>query len=487
MSRPTAEGWRWAGLALTALAPRVCGALLRHPWHDEYFTAWAGQLSLRGLVAALRLDSGPPLPYLLVKLGAGLGVPPLAAARALSVIAGTAAVLLAARAARRAFGPRAGWWAGAFLAVHPLAVAWSCEGRAYALLFMAAAWAWERIETLAHERRGAVGLAAAVALACWCHGLGLLLAAVLAAVALTLQTPTRSRALAAVGAGLASQLPWLPIAMHQPPAAIAWMAAAWRAMPPAERFVAPVRLLSPLGAYASALDLPSSPSWLEAAAGIVLVAVVIAGCRAVGAWRTAIGAALPPVMLGALAAAGVPAFYPGRGEVLALAPLALLVGAAAARSRTATLAVLALTCGAAVTSARAQFAWATAPPSGEQRIAACLRQALPDGGTVVIGGYWRLGVAYQLGASAPRYSLVNVPAEAARHPGWYDPRVDAPRSGELENLAQRLLASPTPVAIVVAPGIATAPALEHLARRLHLHPAIEVPAGIVFIPPVTAS
>jgi hypothetical protein len=485
VSRPPGEGWRWAGLALAALAPRVCGALLRHPWHDEYFTAWAGRLSLSGLVAALRLDSGPPLPYLLVKLVAGLGVPPLAAARAVSVIAGTVAVLLAARAARRAFGPRAGWWAGALLAVHPLAVAWSCEGRAYALLFMAAAWAWERIETLAHERRGAVGLAAAVALACWSHGLGLLLAAVLAVVALTLQTPARSRALAAVCAGLASHLPWLPIAMHQPPAAIAWMAAAWRAMPPAERLAAPVRLLSPLGAYATALDLPSSPWWLEAAAGIALAAVVVAGCRAGDAWRTAIGAALPPVMLGALAAAGVPAFYPGRGEVLALVPLALLAGAAAARSRPAALAVLALTCGATVTSARAQVAWATAPPSGEQRIAACLRQALPQGGTVVIGGYWRLGITYHLGTSAGHYTLVNVPAEAARHPGWYDPRADAPRSDEVEALARRLLGSRTPVAIVATPGIATAQPLDRLAGLLRLHPAIAVPGAIVFVPPVT--
>ena len=485
MSRPSAEGWRWAGLTFAALAPRVAGAFLRHPWHDEYFTAWAARLSLPGLVGALRLDSGPPLPYLLVRLVAGLGVPPLAAARAVSVIAGTAAVLLAARAARRAFGPRAGWWAGALLAVHPLAVAWSCEGRAYAVLFLAAAWAWERIESLAHERRGAVGLAAAVALACWSHGLGLLLAAVLAVVALTLQTPARSRALAAVCAGLASHLPWLPVAMHQPPAAIAWMTAAWRAMSPAERLAAPVRLLSPLGAYATALDLPSSPYWLETAAGIALAAVVIAGCRAGGAWRAAIGAALPPVMLGALAAAGVPAFYPGRGEVLALAPLALLAGAAAARSRPAALAVLALTCGAAVTSARAEIAWAKASPSGEQRIAACLRQALPDGGTVVLSGYWRLGIAYHLGASAGRYAIVNVPAEAARHPGWFDPRADAARSDEVDHLARRLLASGTPVAIVVTPGLATTPALERLAGLLGLRPAVAVPGGVVFTPSPT--
>ncbi|MDD5562582.1 MAG: glycosyltransferase family 39 protein [Thermoanaerobaculaceae bacterium] len=482
MSRPSTERWRWSGLALAAFVPRIAGAVLRQPWHDEYFTAWAARLPFADLVAALRLDSGPPLPYLLVKLVAGIGLPPLAAARAISVVAGVAAVLLAARAARRTFGPAAGWWAGALLAVHPLAVAWSCEGRAYALVFLAAAWAWERIAALAREGRGAVGLAAAVALACWSHGLGLLLAGVLAVVAVTLRPPERTPALLAVGAGLASHLPWLPVALHQPPAAIAWMAAAWRALPAPERIAAPVRLLSPLGGFAAALDLPSSPWWAETAAAVALGAVVIAGCRVAGAWRPTIGAALPPAALWTLAALGVPAFYPGRGEVLALAPLALLAGAAAGRWRPAALAVLALAAGGAVTSGRALVAWAGAPPSGEQRIAASLRRALPDGGTVVIGGYWRLGVAYHLGAAAARDTLVNVPAEAARHPGWYDPRADVPAPDEVATLARRLLASPAAVAIVVTPGLGTAPVLERLAAVLHLRAALAIPGAVVFLP-----
>jgi hypothetical protein len=483
VSRGSVERLSWAGLALAALAPRLAGALLRRPWHDEYFTAWAARLPFAELMSALRLDSGPPLPYLLVKLVASLGIPALAAARAVSVLAGTAAVLLAARAARRSSSPAAGWWAGAFLAAHPLAVAWSCEGRAYALVLLAAAWAWERLETLARDGRGAIGLGAAVALACWSHGLGLLLAGVLAAVAVTLPPPKRAPALAAVLAGLASHLPWLPVALHQPPAAIAWMTGAWRAMPAAERLVAPVRLLSPLGGFASALDLPSSPPWLEIGAALALAAVAAAGWRA-GARRAAIGAALPPVALGALAALGVPAFYPGRGEVLAIVPLALLAGAAAGRWRPAALAVLALALGGAVTSGRALAAWAAAPPGGEQRIAASLRRAMPGGGTVVIGGYWRLGVAYSLGDAAARYVLVNVPAEAARHPGWYDPRRDLPPAEELAELARRLLAARAPVAIVITPGLATASPLEELAARLHLRPALTTPGAVLFLPAV---
>ncbi|HLE60986.1 MAG TPA: glycosyltransferase family 39 protein, partial [Thermoanaerobaculaceae bacterium] len=198
MPRAQRERFFWLGLALAALLPRALGAVVRPPWHDEYFTVWAAGLPLNGLMAALRLDSGPPLPYLLVKFITIFEVPALFAARALAVAAGTVAVLLVARAARRAFGAEAGWWAGILLAFHPLAVAWSCEGRAYALVLLAVAWAWDRLQALAEGEGGTVGLALAVALACWCHGLGLLLATVLAVVGVTLPRPPRWRAGGAV-------------------------------------------------------------------------------------------------------------------------------------------------------------------------------------------------------------------------------------------------------------------------------------------------
>ena len=480
MLRPQTERWRWLALAAAALAPRVVGAFLRRPWHDEYFTAWASRLSIADLLAALRLDSGPPLPYLLVKLLAFSGLDPVAAARAISVAAGTAAVFIATLASRRAFGERAGWWTGALLAIHPLAVAWSCEGRAYALVLLAAAWAWERVEALSRGGHGAAGLAAAVTLACWSHGLGLLLAGVLAASALTLRPPGRGRALGAVGVGLASHLPWLPVALHQPPAAVAWMSAAWRAMPLPDRFAAPVRMFSPLAGFATALDLPSSPVVLEAAAGAALMLLVVTGSRTRGALRLAIGFVLPPVALGVLAALGVPAFYPGRGEVLGIVPLLALAGAAVGSRRPATLAALALVCAGAATVARAETAWARAPVRSEQRIAGALRREMPHGGLVVISGYGRLGIAYHLGA-AGGFELVSYPAEAALHPGWYDPGTDVPEAGERDRLRARLAAGPTPVALVVPRSLPTAADLVALAGVLGVRPVVAVRETMVFV------
>lgn len=478
MPRAARERYLWLGLALAALLPRALGASLRPPWHDEYFTVWAAGLPLKGLLAALRLDSGPPLPYLLVKLITILGVPALAAARALAVGTGTAAVLLAARASRRTFGAEAGWWTGALLALHPLAVAWSSEGRAYALLLLAGAWVWDRLGALEHGGGGGVGLALAVALACWCHGLGLILATVAAAVGLTLPRPQRWRALAAVAAGLASLLPWLPVAAHQPPAAIAWMAAFWSAVSPLPRLAAAVRLLSPVGSFGAFLDLPSAPVWAEAGGAGLVVVLMAAACRRWSAARRPLfGVLLAVGALTALTAAGVPVFYPGRGEALVLVPFALLLGGAAAGSRPLRAGALILTAAAAAVSTAAIAGWAGRPESPEQLLATELRQRLPAGGEVVIGGYWRLGIAFHLGRERECFHLVNYPAEAALHPGWYDAGSDTPAPGELDRLLATLRLRAAQTGVVVTPGLATASQLERLAMALGLRPVLSVTGG----------
>ncbi|MGD1147790.1 MAG: glycosyltransferase family 39 protein [Thermoanaerobaculaceae bacterium] len=483
MPRPQTERWQWAALALAAMAPRVAGAILRRPWHDEYFTAWVSKLPLADLVAALRLDSGPPLPYLLVKLLATLGIEPLAAARTISVAAGTAAVLLAAQAARRAFGDRAGWWTGALVAVHPLAVAWSCEGRAYALVLLAAAWAWERMEALAHGEGGAVGLASALALAGWSHALGMVLAVAAVAVALLLPRPARDRAVAAVAAGLASQIPWLPVAVHQPAAAIAWMAGAWQTLTLVGKIAAPVRLLSPLGGFAAFLDLASAPAWVEVVGASLVLALLGAACSgACPVRRPLVGFLLPAAVLGGLVALGVPVLYPGRAEAISLVPFLVLLGAGASGRRPSRVVAAAVVLSAAAVTAASLLLWAGQPASSEQRLAAALRAGLPGGGVVVIGGYWRLGIAYHLGRDRTVFDLANYPTSAQAHPGWYDPQVDRPAPGELDRLLVELRPQVRRTAVVVAPGMATASDLQRLADALGLSPRLAVPGARLLVP-----
>jgi hypothetical protein len=469
----------WLALAALALLPRIAGALLHPPWHDEYFTVWVSGLSWSGLVAALRLDSGPPLLYVLARLLALTGLPLLAAARAVAVAAGVAATLLGARAARATAGSQAGWWTGALLALNPLAVAWSSEGRAYPLVLLAGALAWDRLAAIRATGRGAVGLAGAVALGCWSHGLGVVVAAAVAAVALGFPPARRRHALLGLGAGLLAFLPWAPIEAAQPPQATAWMAATWQSMPPAERAAAPVRLLPPAAPFGNTLDLPSPPLIFQLLAAAACVGLLVASRPAP---LPLLLFAVPAAGLAAAAWLGVPVLYPGRSEAVYLLPFLGLVAAAAAAGRARRAMAAFLVAVSAGVTATALVAWQREPPSREERVAAAIRASCPEGATVVANGYWWLELWYQLRRTSPRYPLVGFPDSVERHPGWQDPRARPPQPAATLELLSRLGGSGGRLAAVITPGTPSGETLLGVARQLGLAPRLGVPGGVLLLP-----
>lgn len=465
---------------VVGLALRAAAAWVRPPWHDEYFTVWASGLSWGDLLAALRLDSGPPLLYVLTHAVSALGIPPLAAARSLAVLSGVLAVILTVLAARRMWGDGAAWVAGLLLACHPLAVHWGSEGRAYGPLLAAAAWGWERVSRLAEDGRGGWGLGLAAALACWAHSLGVILAGVLGASCLLLPHRARRAGLLAVAAGLASHLAWVPVMVAQPPAAIAWMSSLWESLSiPSSRLLAVVRYLPGTAAFGGVFDLPSPPLAVEVAGAVAVAALLSMAWRGGRPVRLlAMGVGLPVVGFWLLASLGVPVFYPGRTHVVFLLPFLLLL--AAPLDRAARMLGLGLAAAGLALSALALVAWAGSPPSAEMRLAQAVRHRLPGGGQVVVGGVWRLGVGYHLQHGGPGFDLVSFPATVAAHPGWYVAGVDHPAPGELEALATRL--ATRPAAVVVSPGAETAGDLRRLAGRLGLRRVDVTPAAELWVP-----
>jgi hypothetical protein len=270
--------------------------------------------------------------------------------------------------------------------------------------------------------------------------------------------------------------------MAQPPGATAWMGAPWAALSSPERALAPLRLLPPLAPFADHLDLPSPPAAATAAAALLCLLLLAAARSPLPA---ALLAALPPAALGAAALLGAPYLFPGRSEALYLAPFAGLLAAGATRNRRCRLAAAVMVAAGAAVCGSALAGWAAAPPSGEARLAAAVAGSLPGGGTVIVGGYWRLGVAHHLGAARSHYVLVNVPAAAAAHPGWYDD-AGRPTVTELAELEAYLRAGSgpvPPVALIVAPGLATERPLVELARRLGLHRDLLVTGAELWLPP----
>ncbi len=416
---------------------RAVAALLRRPWHDEYFTAWVAALPWKEMVPALAHDSGPPLPYVLTKLVAATGVGELAAARGLAVVAGTLAIVVVARAAEKTSGARAACWAAALLAFHPLAIAWSCEGRAYAYLLLGAALVWDGLAGLAVQRHGAGRVVLGATVAVWSHGLGLILLAVIVSVVVLLPGVVRRRSLAAAGAAAFSFLPWLPVMLDQPPASVAWMQRAWQSLPGWRAVLAPVELLLPGGRFGSALDLPSAPAPVAVAASIAALALIAA---ALLPWRrpdllALFLSAAPALTLAILAQLSLPVFYPGRGEALYLAPFIGLLASGASRGRTAALLAALLVAAGAGMSGLALAAWRSTPPRAEEHLAGAMRAYLPDGGTVLIEGYWRLGLWYHLRETQTRFHLQVFPPSADSHPGWYE---GGATRAEAEEARQRL-------------------------------------------------
>lgn len=476
---PRGSKLQWLVLGALALTLRIVAAALRRPWHDEYFTVWISRLPWSELFGALRLDSGPPLLYCVVKLAASIGIDPLTAARSVAVVAGTAAVLVAGRATSRLAGPTAGAIATALLAIHPLALAWSSEGRAYALLLLAAALIWERLESLRASSRGAVGLALAVALGCWTHGLGLVLVVTALATALTLPQAARRRAVVAVAAGVASFLPWMPVMAAQPPASVAWMSQGWSSLSLLDKVASPLLLSAPLAPFGDFLDLPTAPLPAQILAVLGLVALLASAPRRPQAWLLA---GLCAVTLPVAAGAGLPVYYPGRGEALWLAPLLGLAAAGAVGSTSRRLVAAALALAALIASTVAIVEWGRTPPRREEVVAKAIATALPNGGTVVTSGYWWLDLNATLPGDPSAWRLVAFPAGSATHPGWYVDGVERPTNEEVNELSATLTTRKR-VAVVVTPGLATATLLERMAARAGLARVVELPGARLLLRP----
>ncbi len=404
-----------------ALGLSVAGVLLRRPWHDELFTLELARRPVGAILAALKLDSGPPGHYLLARCLEVLGLSGIVWLRLLSAVAVAAAVALLATVATRRWGAAAGWIAAGALVVHPVVLLAGVEGRAYGLLFLATAMVVALLEP-GLTRRRAVGLAVVLAASCWVHSLGLVLCGAVLAAGALLAPGERRRVWAAAAAGLALQLPWVPVMLLQPREALEWMASLMRS--PGAHLV-----LTPLGAASPSVDLSR---WLElrpALPGLWWVAPIV-GAVALIAGLTAPErrplAALWAVPAGVVVGASLtvrPVYFPGRGDVLWVGAAVLMLAAMLARAGRVGVVVgavlLLLGAGGVV---RTLEGWHQAPRGPAADVASVLERFVEPGDVVVTTGWWGLDVRWALANHARELTWMTFPLETGRHPGWYSDR-----------------------------------------------------------------
>lgn len=459
----SARGLAWTAIA-AGIAARVFTLVVRPLWADEIFTLTLARKSIPEILAALRVDSGPPLHYLAAHLLlAPFGPLPGRAdilVRVLSLVASLLHLPLLAVVARRLGRPALGLPAAALFAIFPLAVAYAAEGRAYALASLFVLLALERALALGEAPRLGVGagLSFAAAGAILTHYLAVFPVAALAILAWDAR-PRSRRALVFSGLGAAAiAAVWIPVAIAQPRASMAWSGGAGFSGALRD-FPANLAFGAPAGGGAMTTF---------GAAGALLLAALLAR-----AWRgvlspvaRVLGISLALLAAGQFAAGSL--VLPERTALVFLPLAALLLAeappAVPALAGTLSAALLAL--------------WLprAAEPSPGELLARLLEAPARAGRLVLAAGYWGPDLDYRLARAGAPGRVVLFPSAVAAHPGWY--REEEITAETLGTEAEALLASPSRPAIFVFPrgSRASAALASRLgpAHRLFSSPLVDV-------------
>jgi hypothetical protein len=430
---------------LIGTGARVALIVEKPLWADEIFTLRLARTPVPALLDALRVDSGPPLHYLLSRLillpfGSGPGSYD-AAVRLLSLGASLLHFPLLLLVARRLGRPAAGLPAAALYALFPLSASYAAEGRAYALASLLVLLAFERALALRETPTAgrAVGLALAAGAAVLCHYLTVFPLAGLLALLPAAASPARVRIALGLAGGAALFLPWLPVALRQPKASMAWAHDPLFARAPLHF---PVNLAWAVPAW-------QGLEWLLPSAALLLGAALFFAWR--GPFRPVASVLMTGVLL--LVAAHLlagPFLLPERSAALFLPFVALLLAGGPAF-------LPLLSAGVSVVGLVFLLRDSAAPLISEET-ALVLEKQMKPGQKVCVAALWGPDLDYRLARAGYPNRVVFFPSDVARHPGWYqEEQVDGAR---LAAEAHRLVASPSrPTLFVLPRGSRTAAAL----------------------------
>ena len=448
-----APAWA-AGIAALAAALRLIPFLTRPLWYDEIFTVWAARLSPSHLIDALRLDSGPPLFYLLCQplvLAAERLHASDVLARLPSLAAGLAVLLAAASLSETSSRLRF----LALAAVSPLLVLYAGEARPYALLGLEGLLLFLLV-LRAPQTPGRLAAAAALsAAALYTHYLALFLVAALAAVALA---RGRLRPAGALLAGAVLFTPWLPVLLGQPAAATAWMREPLAGS--AAGFLGALggagRLPLPFGA-----PLPAALGWPAGAIGLLALAG-LASAPARGAAREAAAVSLL-ALLGILAAGTFRSVaFAGRSE-LAVLPIWLWgLAEAGSVSRLARAAAGAMVALGSIACALALAGLPREMPAYRDLASRVAREARA-GDVVFAGGSFYLPARLAADRGALRSRLLALPPALESHPGWFPAALLGPAEISILARETRPLAPPARAWLLLPRVLATPSLLEAFA------------------------
>ncbi len=370
------------------------------------------------MLEALKRDAGPPLFYLLEKpfvhLAERVSFDPvgrlLPFTAALALFAG--AFALEQKGARLRFL--------LLLASSPLFVIYAAEARAYALLSLLSLVLFCLAVRGEQNVRRLIALAAVTALALYLHYLAFF---VVAALFLIVALARRWQAATAILAGTALFLPWVPVLIRQPRAALAWveegigrtLAGFFSALGGAGRVV------PPLGG-----PLPPSLFALGVAVCAILLIPLFGAARADRETQAAILFVFLVLSGITLVSLRRPIAFAGRSEMAVLPVWFWAIARASEQSRLARWGVATASLLGAASSLFLFTAPRTAPPAA--RIVSALTGISRKTDLVVAGGDFYLPARLASDRGELRSTVTALPRSLADHPGWFGS--EAPASAD---------------------------------------------------------
>ncbi len=432
-------------VAGAAAVVAAAGAWLRPLWHDELYTLAVSRLPTADLIEALKIDSGPPLYYLLCHLlFVVLGWPEASVLGTVIVrLPSVCAFALMPMVVWRAL-PESGrtmLWGPVLAVVWLPALYFGTEARVYALLALVNAVLWIRgPEWIERGGRWLLFFALLAAALPMLHYAGVTSFVLLPALAFFIRRGLWPRLFGALAAAAAPLMAWLPVILGAPEESMSWVAAV---SGPGRPGIASVGVVSPAGPFPVLFEAVASPvpAWIS-----VSVLVLAVSASLFGAWkifrksqadavqratfaRLALGL-LPVVILGVSALAGVPVYFAGRTEsmVWPLAAVLLAAGSAALPWKIRLAALAPYCCVGLITLGLWVHGLSSRPAAPGIRVGRELARELGENDLVVVAGLWQLEVEHGLaearlgndGNDSTHDRVRTIPPSQANHPGWLD-------------------------------------------------------------------
>ena len=437
--------WWAAAFSTVACGLALLGSLLRPVWHDELYTLWLARMPLSDLLGALRLDSGPPLHYLICHVlfeivdwpeGSALGT---FMVRLPSVLAFSMMPWVLWRWARGR--GTVIFWATALTMTWLPMLYFATEARAYALLALVNAVLWLLGPDLVESGGRRLVLFAVLAAALpMLHYTGLVSFCLLPTLALFIPRSKWRSFAAALAAAALPVLAWSPAILGAPSDSMKWVDTS---SGPGRPGVVSLEVLSPAGPFPALFESEASPipTVLSVAVLIVMLAALVFGAvktfrrRIQGNERlhSIIGQTIglmPAVVLGCLGLVGWPVYFAGRTESMVWLLLASLVGVSvlaipriARRACVSPYVAMGL-----VTIGLWMGGLPSRPDAIGVQVGRELAGALQPKDRVVVVGLWQLeiqhglaeAVAYASGNFQTSVAVETLPRSQADHPGWFD-------------------------------------------------------------------